>query len=863
MDGFNVIIALSNQLNSFESGFLKIINDSKIFNPQYMVFVFDENIVEKNSSFHFNESLKRVLTWLNKMKIRFIFDKEYENTIFSIVSSFKEENITLLSNNQIFLQELDNCNIYDFIHEKYMQKEDLPVSFKNIRLYLTLKGNIFYNRKGIPLLTNKEIVKISEKYENINKLYENINKFDYQTKVLLSTEKERILKEDKSNELSKKYNLLNINIFDLPKYNPFIKISEELVKLGFRRQLEEGINNPPWKTKLPNDFKMPDVTQEEEVMKSNKKGEIKFIAKTILDEIELFDLINKIKEDTIFALDTETTHINPNIAKLVGMSFCFDSINTYYVPLKHNSSIEQISYETTKKFLKSVLTKTKNIIYQNYIYDVTVLENNLQLQMPVSADTMILSWLNEPDFKHGLDYLAKTHYDYKMKSFKELVSKGQTFADVEIEKASFYAGEDAFITRKLYFTLCNELKANSSKNLINYAKKVEYPFSKVLKTMEDTGIKVDRKQLEKLKKEYEIKINTLSSKIADLIGDVNINSPKQLSDKLYGDLGLTVSGKKTTIGYSTSEIALKQIIHEHEVIDLLLEYRKQHKFYATYIIPILKYSNNSENRVHTNYKQIGTVTGRLSSNNPNLQNIPKHDDSGILIRNCFIAKDGYKLVAIDYSQIELRLLAHFSESKKLIEAFKLGKDIHLETSKQIFGIKEAEEKRSIAKSINFGIIYGMGAKKLSEETGISKQDSKEYIKNYFDEFEDVKAYLENLKNDSKRRRCIVTLNKRKRKFDYSNKNIGQKLALEREAVNTKFQASASDIIKLAMNKIYEKYKNDTKCKMLLQIHDEIVFEISNDRVNYYVKDLVNIMENIVSLKVPLKVEAVISDKWGK
>lgn len=439
--------------------------------------------------------------------------------------------------------------------------------------------------------------------------------------------------------------------------------------------------------------------------------------------------------------------------------------------------------------------------------------------MNLYADTMIMSWLLNPSSKLGLDAKAKEYFDHTMLAFKELVKKGENFSSVEVEKACLYASEDAVITLKLFYKLKEEFKASNLEYLFELGQTLEFEFTKVLAYMQENGIKIDIKILEELKEKSLKHLGELTNNIYELAGsEFNINSPKQLGEVLFDKLGLTAS-KKTKSGYSTNEMVLQKLHDEHKIIPLLLDYRESHKLQSTYIEPLLKLAKQRDNnRVYTSFLQTGTATGRLSSKNPNLQNIPVKSEAGALIRSAFIPKEGYSLVGIDYSQIELRLLAHFSEDEALLEAFNSNLDIHKQTAIKIFGEEEASSKRSIAKSINFGLIYGMGSRKLADTLGIKTAEAKSYIESYFQAFKSVKDYLKSIEDTILETEYIETLLKRRRVFDFNSANGMQKAAFLREGVNTKFQGSAADLIKLSMLKIWEKYKNNDDIKMLLQTY---------------------------------------------
>jgi len=448
--------------------------------------------------------------------------------------------------------------------------------------------------------------------------------------------------------------------------------------------------------------------------------------------------------------------------------------------------------------------------------------------------------------------------------FKDVVKKGDNFSTVDIADACNYAAEDALMTYKIYFKLLEEFKKSNCEHLLDIANRYEFKFINVLINMQNNGVKIDTNILKNLKSTNQEYIQELTKKIHNLAGsEFNINSPKQLGVILFDTLGLPAS-KKGKTGYSTNEVVLSKLMDSHEIIPAILEYREAYKLQSTYIDPLLTLAtNDDENKIYTSFLQTGTATGRLSSKNPNLQNIPVRSSAGREIRKAFIARDGYKLVGIDYSQIELRLLAHFSKDKALVDAFNQGLDIHSQTAVKIFGEEKAAEKRNIAKTINFGLLYGMGSKKLADTLKITPKEAKVYIESYFEAFTNVKEYMKSIEDFAVKNGYVETLIKRRRNFDFNSANTMQRIAYLREAVNTKFQGSAADLIKLSMIKIFEKYKNNQNLKMILQIHDELIFEVKDEMIDEITKDLVEIMENIFVLEIPLKVSVAIGNSWGE
>ena len=521
---------------------------------------------------------------------------------------------------------------------------------------------------------------------------------------------------------------------------------------------------------------------------------------------------------------------------------------------------DQLSIDEAKTAINALLKH--KIVGQNLKYDLSVLRHALGIiYEDFHADTMVMAWMIDPERAVGLDKLAEFYFRHPMISYKDTVGKGKDFSTVDIDDATKYAAEDAFVTLKLYHKMLGILELQSPELVKEYFE-VEVPFINTLIRMESLGITVDTEFFAKLRVTSSETIKEMEQKIYAASGtEFNINSTKQLGAVLFETLGLPPV-KKTKTGYSTDDTTLTKLQDAHPVIPLIQEYRELFKLHSTYIEPLLNLGESeADHRVHTSFLQTGTATGRLSSKNPNLQNIPTRTEMGRNIRQGFIAAPGYRFVGLDYSQIELRLLAHFSEDPTLLAAFAEDKDIHLETARKIFGDDEAEAKRGIAKSVNFGLLYGMGSRKLAETVGISPTEAKTVIDNYFATFSSVRKYFETIKHGAKEQGYVETLLGRRRYFDYASANGMQLAMFEREAVNSKFQGSAADLVKLAMIEINKRFKERDDVRMLLQIHDELVFEIKEGIVESVADEIQTIMEGIFTLKVPLKCSRAVARTW--
>lgn len=856
------------------TGFINFIsNIGKDFQTDYIVFALDA----KGNTFR-NElydgykahrpdvpedllkQLPIAISWIEQMGFKTAIRTGFEadDIVASIAhdAKLKGLEVRIVSHDKDLYQLIDDDTIYLFDptkkviinEEKCFEKYGVhPSQFTDYQSLLGDSADNIPGVKGIGAKTAEALIKEFGTLENIYANIESITK--KRTKELLLEGKEMAFISKKLVTLSKDCHVIdNLEEFILPLENPILKISETLIKYDMHKILEKvSKNGMSYKTEIPKEVE-------------KKEDKLEYI---LLDnEHSLSLVINTIPRDSIISFDTETTDIDVTKAKIVGFSFAFEENKAYYVPISHSylGVGNQISMEAARQAI--IQLNRYKLVLQNFKYDYQIIKHNFDVELKLYADTMILSWLLNTNEKVGLDYQIDKHFRHKMISFSDVVKKGENFSNVEISKACEYAAEDALMTLKLFNRQLEIFKEKNEQEILKLAFDVEFEFIYVLAEMENNGIKIDVELLKEYKEKSNKYISELTSKIHEISGvEFNINSTKQLGVVLFETLGLTAS-KKTKTGYSTDEAVLSSIENEHPVIPLLLKYREAYKLQSTYIEPLLELGlKNEDNRVHTSFLHTGTATGRLSSKNPNLQNIPVGSDSILQIRQAFIPKEGYKLVGIDYSQIELRLLAHFSQDEALVEAFKNNLDIHYQTAVKIFGAELAKEKRNIAKSINFGLLYGMGSKKLGDTLGIPSKEAKIYIDSYFEAFKSVKDYLKSIEDFAYTNGYVKTLLNRKRLFDFDSANAMMKAAYLREAVNTLFQGSAADLIKLSMIKIYKKYKNNDKMRLLLQIHDELIFEIKDEFVESFTEEIREIMESIYTLNVPLKVSVAIGNSW--
>ncbi len=715
--------------------------------------------------------------------------------------------------------------------------------------FQSLVGDSVDNVPGVKGIGPKTAAKLINEYKTIENLYEHIEEIGGRTKELLVAGCENAF-------MSKRLVCLQDDAVDLIDYDgsalpeaiDFSLIRDEMLTYDIRHLLQKA-----------------SLFEESKPKPTDKKTEKEPNYITLDTPQKLSDAISKIPADAVVAFDTETNSLDTKIAKTVGFSFAYNTDEAYYVPLAHSylGVGEQISCEEAKKWLNTLFER--KIVGHNLKFDIGVVWDMLdECNRHIHADTMILCWMFAPDMAVSLDANAKRMFGHEMIKYKETVKTGDDFSAVSIEEATKYAAEDALYTLKIYNELYPKLQ-NDEKQMFDDFVNIEMPFIFVLFFMERAGIRVNVNILKELLAATDEDIEGLKKEIFSLTdSEFNINSTKQLSEVLYQKLGLD-SKKKTKTGLSTDERTLTKMLDSHPVIEKILLYREVFKLKSTYLEPMIELSKkNPESKIYTNFLQTGTATGRLSSKNPNLQNIPTKTESSRRIRYAFEAGEGMSLIGLDYSQIELRLLAHYSKDETLVRAFLEDRDIHLETSQKIFGESKAKENRNKAKTINFGLLYGMGSQKLSDTLQISVKEAKGLIDSYFASFPTVKEFLESIKDGAKRDGFVKTLSGRKRFFDFKNIGARDEATYLREAVNTVFQGSAADIIKTAMIKIDDYItKNNINAKMILQIHDELIFECAEKDSEKAASIFQGVMESVVKLEVPLKTSVNIGKNWGE
>lgn len=586
----------------------------------------------------------------------------------------------------------------------------------------------------------------------------------------------------------------------------------------------------------------------------------------LVQDLEGVDsLVNKCFEADEFCFDTETTGTDPLLAELVGLSFAFKKGEAFYIDLIHSSLKKE---EVLEKIKPIFADESKTVIAQNLKYDLIMLEKNgIEIKSKL-FDTMIAAYLIDPNQKVGMDTLSRKYLNYEPISIKTLIGSGKkqlSMADIDAKVVSDYAAEDADVTFQLAQLFKKELE-NLELHELTYS--IEFPLIRVLAHMEMIGAKIDTQLLKELSVVMDVEIQDLEKEIFEKAEErFNLNSPQQLGLVLFEKLKLP-SGKKTATGkYSTSEDVLSQLAVKYEIADLILSYRTLSKLKSTYIDALPKLINPNTGRIHSDFNQHIAATGRLSSSNPNLQNIPIRTSRGKEIRKAFVPEPGNVLISADYSQIELRVIADMAKDEAMKQAFLDNEDIHSRTAKEIFHLESLEEvtsdHRRKAKEVNFGIPYGVSAYGLASRLGIENSEAKAMIKNYFDRFPGVKTFMGDCVLFAKQNGYAKTLTGRRRPIpDINASNFNIRGFAERTAINSPIQGSAADLIKLAMLKFEtEKAKQGLKTKMIMQVHDELVFEAPIEEVELAKSIIVNAMESAMNLSVPLKVEAGTGDNW--
>ncbi len=760
----------------------------------------------------------------------------------------------LVTGDKDFMQLVtDDILIFDPVKEMVMGvnevKDKAGVFPDKIIDVMALTGDTSDNVPGVPGIGKKTAPSLIEEFGSLDGIYENLDKITgKKQKENLSANKELAFLSRKLVTIDTKAPLSFV-ISDCSLAEPdSASLNDLFSELEFR--------------KFQQDFPRPS-----DLSSKNYKA--------VLSTDDFDALLKILSQAPIISVDTETTSTDPMRACLVGLSFSVEDHQGYYIPVAHDypGVPEQLEMSVVLDKLRPILESPEvHKVGQNIKYDLIVLKRHGIDLKGIAFDTMIASYvLNPAKRAHGLDDLAMEILNHKTITYEEVAGKGKNallFSQINLDKAVPYAAEDADITRLIYKHHKKEL--DQSPGLVNLFQTVEMPLSGVLAQIEMNGIRVNVEALKSLSKTFENELSLMEAAIYELAGEeFNIQSSQQLGVILFEKLNLPVQKKtKKKTGYSTDVDVLTTLSEHHELPGKILRYRTVAKLKSTYTDNLIELINPVTSRIHTSFNQTVTVTGRLSSSDPNLQNIPIRTQEGRMIRGAFIPDEGYVLVSADYSQIELRLLAHCSDDAILIEAFNSNEDIHTRTAAEVFNYHPSlitEDLRRQAKAINFGIVYGMSPFGLSRELGISQKMARTYITQYFERYSGVKRYMDQAVADARTTGRTSTLLGRIRELpEIHSSNMGVRQFAERSAINTPIQGTAADLIKLAMIRCHQAISDEKlSARMLLSVHDEIVFEVEESSVEAVSARIRDIMEHIWELKVPLKVNISHGKSWAE
>ena len=741
--------------------------------------------------------------------------------------------------------------------------------------YLTLMGDASDGIMGVPGVGQKTAAKLLTEYGSIGGILENVDQSKGKVGQNIKDSVEGIALDHQLASIVCDLDL-TFGYDDLKIQEPNVNELRRLyTELEFRNQLQslDHPNNPNssqyQKINQALATQSPEAVQQAaETSQDDQLGQAKY--HTVLSQADWDALWARLNTATRFAFDTETTSLDYRIAEIVGFSVAFDAQDAYYVPLAHDyeGAPQQLNRDVILAQIKPIL-ENPNIdkIGHHLKYDAHVLENHGIHLQGWYFDTMLASYvLNSVATRHGMDDVARVYLSHFTTTFEQIAGKGakqKTFNQIELEVAAAYAAEDAHVTYRLYEVLDEKLKAVPE--LSHILHHIEMPTARVLTLMEENGIQLDLAFLAQLGNDFEGAITSLEQQIIELAGEsFNVSSPKQVGEVLFEKLGLK-GGKKTSTGqYSTNESILEKL--EHPIAELILDYRGLTKLKSTYTDGLIKQANESSARVHTSYHQALTATGRLSSTDPNLQNIPVREQIGRQIRKAFVAPQGRVLLAADYSQIELRLMAHFSQDDALVDAFNHNQDVHRRTAAEVLGIALEDvtgDQRRQAKAVNFGLLYGMSEFGLTRQLGFSRQESQDYIKKYFHRYPGIYEYMQRTRQVALEQGYIETISGRRLYTpDINARNMMVRKAAERAAINAPLQGSAADIIKMAMIEV-DKILPQDQAKLLLQVHDELVFEVDAEIADQLAEQLREVMQSVMQLSVPLIVEVGKGLNWDE
>ena len=798
-----------------------------------------------------------------------------------LISTGDKDMAQLVDDNIMLINTMNNTLLdRDAVIEKYGIPPELIID------YLALMGDSADNIPGVAGVGEKTALGLLQGIGSMAEIYANLDKVAELPIRGAKKLRDKLLAEKEMADLS--YRLATI------KTDVALDITPEQLTLGasnndqlteyfgryeFKRWLNEVMNgadsitnNNEQPTKINHYQATPALAQDnsDEALPAIQIDRSRY--ETLLTEADLNRWVEKLKQAKLFALDTETDNLDYMAANLVGISFALENGEAAYLPLQldYLGAPKTLKKATALSLLKLVLENPAiQKVGQNFKYDLTIFARNGIDVQGVAFDTMLESYVLNSTGRHNMDDLAKRYLGHQTISFEEIAGKGKnqlTFNQIPLEQAAEYAAEDADVTMKLQQVLWEKLSKEPS--LEKLFKEMELPLLGVLSRMERRGVLIDSDALFLQSNEITNRLSELEEQAYALAGQpFNLASTKQLQEILFDKLGLPVIQKTPKGAPSTNEEVLEELAFSHELPKVLVEHRGLSKLKSTYTDKLPQMVNPQTGRVHTSYHQAVTATGRLSSSDPNLQNIPIRNEEGRRIRQAFIAREGFTVVAADYSQIELRIMAHLSQDQGLINAFTQGKDIHRSTAAEIFGVALDEvtsEQRRNAKAINFGLIYGMSAFGLSRQLGIGRADAQSYMDLYFKRYPGVQTFMHDIREKAKAQGYVETLFGRRLYLpDINSSNGMRRKAAERVAINAPMQGTAADIIKRAMIQLDQKLQNDPNIAMIMQVHDELVFEVRSEKVAFYSELIKTQMESAADLVVPLIVEVGQGTNWDE
>jgi len=798
-----------------------------------------------------------------------------------LISTGDKDMAQLVDDNIMLINTMNNTLLdREAVIEKYGIPPELIID------YLALMGDSADNIPGVAGVGEKTALGLLQGIGSMAEIYANLDKVAELPIRGAKKLGDKLLAEKEMADLS--YRLATI------KTDVALDITPEQLTLGasnndqlteyfgryeFKRWLNEVMNgadsitnNNEQPTKINHYQATPALAQDnsDETLPAIQIDRSRY--ETLLTEADLNRWMDKLKQAKLFALDTETDNLDYMAANLVGISFALENGEAAYLPLQldYLGAPKTLEKTTALTLLKPILENpTIQKVGQNFKYDLTIFARNGIDVQGVTFDTMLESYVLNSTGRHNMDDLAKRYLGHQTISFEEIAGKGKnqlTFNQIQLEQATEYAAEDADVTMKLQQVLWEKLSKEPT--LEKLFKEMELPLLGVLSRMERRGVLIDSDALFLQSNEIANRLSELEEQAYVLAGQpFNLASTKQLQEILFDKLGLPVIQKTPKGAPSTNEEVLEELAFSHELPKVLVEHRGLSKLKSTYTDKLPQMVNPQTGRVHTSYHQAVTATGRLSSSDPNLQNIPIRNEEGRRIRQAFIAREGFTVVAADYSQIELRIMAHLSQDQGLINAFTQGKDIHRSTAAEIFGVALDEvtsEQRRNAKAINFGLIYGMSAFGLSRQLGIGRADAQSYMDLYFKRYPGVQTFMHDIREKAKAQGYVETLFGRRLYLpDINSSNGMRRKAAERVAINAPMQGTAADIIKRAMIQLDQKLQNDPDIAMIMQVHDELVFEVRSEKVAFYSELIKTHMESAADLVVPLIVDVGQGTNWDE